>query len=64
MTAVVKIIKSFDGSKLFSKEYESGDFLEFFADEGKYLDRLADGVKTHGNHGEGFEVTYTVTIKK
>ena len=64
MKVTVKIDKSFDGGKQFSKEYENGDFLDFFSDEGEYLDRLSSGVATHGDTGEGFVVTYTVTVSK
>lgn len=64
MKANVLITKSFDGAQDFSKTYEAGDFAEFFREEGEYLDRLADGVRTHGDQGEGFKVTYSVTVSK
>ena len=64
MKANVLITKSFDGAQEFSKVYEAGDFEEFFMEEGKYLDRLSDGVNTHGDEGEGFRVTYSVTLSK
>ena len=64
MKATVEIGKSFDDGAKFSKEYDVGDFVEFFKEEGAYLDRLTDTVKNRGADGEGFKVTYTVTIVK
>ena len=62
MKAHVEIEKSFDDGKGFSKEYEYGDFEEFFKDEGEYLDRLSATLSEHGEDGQGFKVTYTVTL--
>ena len=64
MKATVEISKTFDDGAVFSKEYTDGDFAEFFTEEGAYLDRLTDTVKTRGSDGEGFTVTYTVKIVK
>ena len=64
MKANVKITKSFDDGKEFGKEYLPGDFSDFFIEEGSYLDQLAEMVVKHGNPGEGFTVTYVVTISK
>ena len=64
MKATVDIIKSFDEGKKFSKTYESGDFKEFFADEGKYLDNLSGIMAAHGDSGDEFTVTYTVKVVK
>ena len=64
MKAKVTITKTFDKGSEFSKEWAQGDFNEFFADEGQYLDRLANTVNQHGKTGEGFKVTYTVVLTK
>ena len=64
MKATVKIKKTFDDGKEFSKEWDNGDFKEFFNDEGEYLDRLAGVVSDRGEIGEGFTVTYTVILTK
>lgn len=64
MKASVKIGKSFDDGRSFKKDYEGGDFLEFFKDEGKYLDRLANILEDKGKSGDSFTVTYTVTLKR
>ena len=64
MKATVKIEKSFDEIRQFSKVYNTGDFLEFFSEEGKYLDKLANTVNEHGKPDEGFTMTYIVTISK
>ena len=62
--ATVQVVKSFDDEKTFNKDYEPGDFLEFFKDEGKYLDGLADIVKDKGKPGEMCVVAYVVTLTK
>lgn len=62
MKAKVKIQKSFDDGKEFSKEWEKNDFREFFDEEGEYLDRLCDTLHTRGKAGERFTVTYTITV--
>ena len=64
LKATVLIDKSFDDGKQFSKEWEQGDFEEFFKDEGEYLDRLADVLENNGKVYDEFTVTYTVTVKK
>lgn len=64
MKATVKIEKSFDDGTQFSKTWEAGDFEEFLKDEGEYLDRLANILDRNGTNGNGFEVTYTVTLEK
>ena len=62
MEAKVKIAKSFDEGKQFTKEWTSGDFEQFFMEEGQYLDKLAKILAEHGKKGESFEVTYTATV--
>lgn len=63
MKATVYVEKSFDDDiGEYSKEYEDGDFKEFFASEGDYLDRLCEILK-HGEAGEGFTVNFAVTVK-
>ena len=62
MKAVVKITKSFDKGRTFRKEYERGDFKDFFYDEGDYLDRLCDKLFAFGESGE-FTVSYKVCVK-
>ena len=64
MKATIKIAKSFDDGKQFTKEYNNGDFLEFFNEEGKYLERLATTLDEHGIKGDKFTVTYTVELVK
>ena len=64
MKARVEIEKSYDGSKSFKKDWKNGDFEQFFLEEGQYLDRLANITEEHGADGEGFTVTYTVTLTK
>ena len=64
MKAAVKIEKSFDGSSQFRKGWESGDFREFFKDEGEYLDKLCGIMEDNAKTGEEFTVTYTVTVVK
>ena len=64
MRAKVEIDKSFDESKAFTKEHKAGDFAEFFKEEGEYLDRLVNTLHEHAVNGEGFVVTYTVTVRK
>ena len=62
MKAKVTMRKSFDEGKEFSKDWEHGDFEEFFKKEGDYLDRLGDIMEEHGEDGDQFTVTYTVTV--
>lgn len=63
LKAVIEIGKSFDGkTRRCSKDYEVGDFKEFFATEGVYLDTLGKAVEEHAEVGEGFIVTYTVNL--
>lgn len=64
MKATVTIEKSFDEGKNFTKQYEFGDFEEFFDDEGMYLDKLAKVTIEKGKNGDGFTITYTVTVIK
>ena len=64
MKAMVKVTKSFDDGKKFSKEWKPGDFREFFGEEGEYLDKLAGIVEEHGERLEGYTVTYTVKVTK
>ena len=64
MKATVTIRKSFDDEAEFSKEWERGDFEEFFEEEGAYLDRISSVASQKGKQGEGFTVTYTVTVTK
>ena len=62
--AKVIIYKSFDESKEFTKEWQDGDFKDFFEAEGEYLDRLSDTLKEKGKSGDAFAVTYIVTVEK
>ena len=64
MNAKVRIEKSFDDDKRFSKELKNGDLEQFFTEEGEYLDRLAKILEAKGEYGEGFTVTYTVQVTK
>lgn len=64
MRAEVNITKSFDYGKTFTKDWKKGDFEEFFAHEGKYLDRLGRIAEVHGEPGETFTVTYTITVTR
>lgn len=64
MKATVRIEKSFDDGKQFAKDWEYGDFKEFFEAEGEYLDRLGNIMESKAEHGEQFVVTYTVTLTK
>lgn len=63
MQAKVVIDKSFDDTGEFTKTWENGDFEEFFKEEGEYLDRLSNTTVNHGSEGDGFTVTYTVTVE-
>ena len=63
MVGTVVIDKSFDENSKFAKTVESGDFEEFFEEEGKYLDRLVKIADEHGKNGDKFTVTYTVTVE-
>lgn len=63
MKAIIEISKSFDsGVDGYIKDWEIGDFEEFFAEEGECLDRLSDFAKDIVS--DGFTVTYKVTLIK
>ena len=63
LKAVIEMKKSFDGkTRGFGKDYEVGDFKEFFATEGVYLDSLGKAVEEHADVGEGFTIIYTVNL--
>ena len=62
--ATIEIKKSFDSTKSYSKYLDSNDLYEFFKDEGKYLDNLAETLETKGNQNDSFEVIYKVNIIK
>ncbi len=65
MKATVSIGKSFGiDNPDFSKEWEDGDFKQFFNDEGEYLDKLCEIVASKGIGGEGFEIVYKVKVTK
>lgn len=64
MKATVRIEKSFDDGKQFAKDWEYGDFKEFFEAEGGYLDRLGSIMKKVAKSDDEFVVTYTVTLTK
>lgn len=64
MKATIKIDKSFDESKEFSKTWQGGDFAEFLKDEGDYLDRLSKTCENRTETGKLFTVTYTVTLER
>lgn len=67
MRATVTISKSFDDTTGFSKEWKAGDFEQFFTDEGQYLDKLTtalDGLNIEEMDGDGFTVTFVVTVRK
>ena len=64
MKATVTITKSFKDGSAFSKEWEAGDFKEFFEKEGTYLDKLTQILGEHGKPGEDFTVTYEVKVEK
>ena len=59
MKGTIKIEKSFDYGKEFSKLLMDGDFEEFFREEGEYLDSL---VKIAERTGEEFTITYSVKV--
>lgn len=63
MNAKIEISKSFDDGKEFSKQWDIGDFEQFFTEEGQYLDRLAGTAEVKGVAGDKFTVTYTVTVE-
>lgn len=48
----------------FEKELETGDFEQFFSQEGEYLDRLATTLAEHGDIGDQFSVQFKVTVVK
>lgn len=63
LKATIEMEKSFDGKTIgFGKDYEVGDFKDFFAEEGIYLDTLGKAVKEHAEVGEGFMIIYTVNL--
>lgn len=62
MVAKVDIRKSFDDGRGFLKDWENGDFEQFFKVEGQYLDKLAVIMEEHAKEGDTFTVTYTVTV--
>ena len=64
MNAKVVITKSFDESKQFTKEWQAGDFEQFFKEEGEYLDRLSKAASGRPEGGKLFEITYTVTVER
>lgn len=64
MRAKVVIKKTFDDAKEFGKNWEKGDFRNFFEEEGEYLDKLCDTLGDKGKEGDEFTVTYTVTVVK
>lgn len=64
INALVTIEKTFDDSKMLTKEWAAGDFKEFFEKEGEYLDRLSKAVEEEGQEAEGFTVTYTIDVVK
>lgn len=64
MKARVVIQKTFDDGKEFSKEWEQGDFKEFFSKEGVYLDTLSDILNRRGLAGDEFTITYIAKLVK
>ena len=64
MKAQITIEKTFDEARAFTKEYENGDFKEFFNDEGEYMDVLADKLNEAGKAGNSFQIIYTITLTK
>lgn len=64
MKAEVTIKKSFDDGQWFGKEWEQGDFKEFFEEEGAYIDRLCTIAESKAKEGEDFTITYVVTVTK
>lgn len=64
MKAQVKIDKTFDESTSFKKEWSPEDFKRFFEEEGAYIDRLCQINQDKGSTGDGFTITYTVTVQK
>ena len=64
MRAIVTIKKSFDDTNQFSKDWKYGDLEWFFEEEGEYLDELCKLTEAEGKLGQGFTVTYTVTVTK
>lgn len=63
MRVKVRIEKSFDDTKEFSKEYEQGDLQEFFDEEGMYLDDLAEIFKKQASDSALARVVYTVEME-
>lgn len=64
MKASVRIDKSFDETRTFRKEWQSGDFREFLETEGGYVDGLCKIAEDKGKEGQGFTITYTITVTK
>lgn len=64
MKAQITIEKSFDETRTFTKEYETGDFAEFLTEEGIYCDNLAKILNTKGKDQNSFQIIYTVTLTK
>lgn len=64
MKATIIIEKSFDNGSEFTKVWEDGDFEEFLADEGEYLDRLGRTLEDKGVSGDSFTVVYRVNLEK
>lgn len=66
MNATVVVTKSFDHEeRSYSKGwYNDDDFMEFFKDEGQYLDRLCGVLDENGKSGDDFTVTYVVHVTK
>ena len=62
--ATIIIEKSFDDSKRFSKNLESGDLEQFFMEEGEYMDKLSDMLESKGSLTDSFELTYKIKVEK
>lgn len=62
MKAKITVDKSFDDLCVFKKDIIPGDLKEFFNEEGKYLERLASATRQHGESGDEWSITYTVTV--
>ena len=68
MKAIITVSKSFtnegEGLQGFHKDWENGDFTEFFKVEGAYIDRLAKITEAYGEDASGFSITYTIKVAK
>ncbi len=63
--AKVEIIKNFDDNEMeYQKDWENGDFEEFFRLEGEYMDKLAQIVEEHGKENQKAILNITIEIKK